>query len=297
MNKNSFNFRRFWQLLCQHFVDNRRTIGYVWGGTLLACVTVILFTMLFGSVSPWMEKIPYKVDKNVLLASEGKSYAGWIVTAVMYIFVSYVFINMSKRSDEIRYLMLPATNAEKWLSRVVYVLVVGAVVLMMYNLSIPICAGIGRLLHIEILIALPQLFDYSTNPEFLEIPPTLQWIFWWTSLASMVFLLSAFLLGGTVFRQVPWLSTTAIVFSTFLAVTFPLAVGFGKYVTESRPDLSDLIKKQSENNDFSWIYNKLEIYLPYVNVGLFVLGIVFLWLSYRLFCRRQLAHKKIKFIR
>lgn len=113
MNKNRFNFRRFWQLLCQHFAANMKSNLLILGGTLLACVVVILIKTLSGTVSPWMERIPMKIDPTVFLVSDAMIYASNISGIVTLVFVSYVFINIGKRSGEIHYLTLPATNGEK----------------------------------------------------------------------------------------------------------------------------------------------------------------------------------------
>ena len=299
MNKNRFNFRCFWQLLSWHFTDNRRTVTYVVSGTLLLCVVVILFKVLFGTVSPWMEKVPFEVDKTVLLASEGASYSGYIVAIAMYVFVSYVFVNMSKRSSEIGYLMLPATNVEKWLSRVVYVLVVAAMIQVAGWLAIQICAGIGRIFHVHILIVLPELFDYYTfhDPTLSGITPALLQIFFWMNHAVLIFLLSAYLLGGTIFRRVPWLSTTIIIFGTYLIVVLSAAFCFGYYAFEINHELGPSLKDQFDKNGLPWLFDKMAVYLSYVSIALSIFAVVFVWLSYRLFCRRQLVHKKIKFIR
>lgn len=297
MNKNSFNFRRFWQLLGWHFTDNRRTVAYVVSGTLLACVAVILFKVLFGSVSPYMERTPFKVDKTMLLASEAESYSSYIVAIAMYVFISYVFVNMSKRSSEIGYLMLPATNVEKWLSRVVYVLAVAAMVQMAGWLAIQICAIIGQLFDVEALSILAKMNDFYNDINDANMSPFVQTKFSLLSYMLNAFLLSAYLFGGTIFRRVPWLSTTIIVFGTYFVVAMSAIFCFGYYAFEINRELGPSLKDQYDKNGPPWLFDKLAVYMPYVSIALFIFAVVFLWLSYRLFCRRQIACKKIKFIR
>lgn len=297
MYKNRFNFRRFWQLLGWHFTDNRRTVAYVVSGTLLACVAVILFKVLFGSVSPYMERTPFKVDKTMLLASEAESYSSYIVAIAMYVFISYVFVNMSKRSSEIGYLMLPATNVEKWLSRVVYVLAVAAMVQVTGWLAIKICAIIGQLFDVEALSILAKMNDFYNDINDANMSPFVQTNFLWLRYALNAFLLSAYLLGGTIFRRVPWLSTTIIVFGTYFVVAMSAIFCFGYYAFEINRELGPSLKDQFDKNGLPWLFDKLAVYLSYVSIALSIFAVVFVWLSYRLFCRRQIACKKIKLIR
>ncbi|MBR1469354.1 MAG: hypothetical protein IJ605_04505 [Prevotella sp.] len=292
MNKNSFNIRRFWQLLCQHFTDNAKTVGYVVGGTLLACIVVILFNALFGSVPAYAKKFPFEASTDILLGTEAVKYASWVIFIVKHVFVSYVFVNISLRSNEIRYLTLPATNGEKWLSRVVYVLVVAVMIQLAYYVSVMICAGIGQLFHVEALTALTQLEDFYKNSNEAAMTMSQQGVFSVFSYVATAFLLAAYLLGGTIHRNVPWLSTTIVLFGTFLATIFAIGPAFVKYVNEHHPEF---VKLMSER-DLSWFYSKLELYLPYVSAGFFVLTVAMIWLSYRVFCRRQLVRQKMKLI-
>lgn len=294
MKTNKFSFGRFWTLLCQHFSANMKSNLLILGGTLLACVVVILIKTLSGTVSPWMERIPMKIDPTVFLVSDAMIYASNISGIVTLVFVSYVFINIGKRSGEIHYLTLPATNGEKWLSRVVYVIVVASLIQLMYYLSILICAGIGCLFDVEGLRRVGVLLFDPTYGGFYNYMQRA--VYRWTSYANPVFSLSVFLLGGTVFRNVPWLKTALILFGGMLAVTIPLTIEIGRYVA-SHPDFSERIKTQAENGNPFFILEWIGPYMPYVLAAMAVLSIVFVWLSYRLFCRRQLVHKKIKFIR
>ena len=294
MKTNKFSFGRFWTLLCQHFSDNMKSNLLILGGTLLVCVAVILIKTLSGTVSPWMERIPMKIDPTVFLVSDAMIYASNISGIVTLVFVSYVFINIGKRSGEIHYLTLPATNGEKWLSRVVYVIVVASLIQLMYYLSILICAGIGCLFDVEGLRRVGVLLFDPTYGGFYNF--TQRAVYRWTSYANPVFQLSVFLLGGTVFRNVPWLKTALILFGGMLAVTIPLTIEIGRYVTR-HPHFSERIKTQAENGNPFFILEWIGPYMPYVLAAMAVLSIVFVWLSYRLFCRRQLVHKKIKFIR
>ncbi|MBR6445301.1 MAG: hypothetical protein IKS94_02550 [Prevotella sp.] len=301
MNKNSFNFRRFWQLLCQHFKESKKTNLLILSLVFFGTVVVLLFSTLWVSApkNHWAEVLP--VAPESIIALSALSNAAWIAVVVSFAFVCSVFANMSNRSGEIRYLTLPATNAEKWLSRVVYAVVVGVfLVLVCQNLAILFCTGIGWIFDVESLkVLMGMAYDSSIYQEAFKdtLPAALFSEAVSANVVTKFFGVAFMLFGGIAFRRTPWLYTALVLFGC--SVLIIVAVTFGFAWLFNMKEIAQSIEASANPN--MRVSQLIEDFIvPTMQIWKFVapvLGIVFLWLSYRLFCRRQLAHKKIKFIR
>lgn len=304
MNKNSFNFRRFWQLLCLHFEESKKTNLLILSLVFFGTVVVLLFSTLWVSApkNHWAEVLP--VAPESIIALSALSNAAWIAVVVSFAFVCSVFANMSNRSGEIRYLTLPATNAEKWLSRVVYAVVVGVfLVLVCQNLAILFCTGIGWIFDVESLkVLMGMAYDSSIYQEAFKdtLPAALFSEAVSANVVTKFFGVAFMLFGGIAFRRTPWLYTALVLFGSLVVFIIIFNLGWVIFYKTHIEDFEGFVQSfQSLEGGFAY-YIMENVVIPTMRIWKFVapvLGIVFLWLSYRLFCRRQLAHKKIKFIR
>lgn len=304
MNKNHFNFRRFWQLLNQHFEKSRKTNLLILSLVFFGTVVVLLFsTLLVSAPKEHLAEI-LPIAPEGLIALSALSNASWIVIVVSFVFVCNVFANMSKRSEEMRYLTLPATNAEKWLSRVAYAVVVGVfLVFVCQDLAIWLCAAIGWIFDVESLKLLKKMaFDSSLYQEaikdmlpaafFSEVPST--------NVVTKFFIIAFMLFGGTAFRRTPWLYTALILFGSFIVFFSVMTIGGGLYYRAHEEAFEGLTRSFGALKGGFAYYIMENVAAPTMRIWKMVapvLSIVFLWLSYRLFCRRQIACKKIKLIR
>ena len=304
MNKNSFNFRRFWQLLFQHFEESKKTNLLILSLVFFGTVVVLLFSTLLVSVPKgnWVKIFP--VEPERLIALSALSNSTWIAIVVSFVFVCNVFANMSKRSEEMRFLTLPATNAEKWLSRVAYAVVVGVfLVFVCQNLAIWFCTAIGWIFDVESLKLLKGMaYDSSFYQEtFKEVlPAALFSEATSTNIATKFFVVAFLLFGGIAFRRTPWLYTALVLFGSLVIFIIVFNLGwFISFKTDVEAFEGLVRSLESHNGGFAYYFME-NVVVPTMRIWKLVapvLGIVFLWLSYRLFCRRQLAHKKIKLIR
>lgn len=304
MNQNSFNFRRFWQLLCLHFEESKKTNFLILSLIFLGVVAWLLF---YTSVIPTagdIQKTFPNITQNEAIITNALRLPSIIVGLITLIIPCYVFSNISSRSGEIRYLTLPATSAEKWLSRVVYIIVVGVVLVhVAQNLAILFSSAIGWIFDIKPLKLL-TLFNYDSKwaAELLKTgifsSLTEFYLMRWV---TILFAIAFPVFFGTIFRRTPWLYMALI----FLGIYFILIIGFAFGMIgyfKSRPEvIESLGKLQDSLGKDEFIHFATKNYIsPFVRVlgiVLSIFSIVFLWLSYRLFCRRQIACKKIKFIR
>ena len=216
-----------------------------------------------------------------------------VVGVAEVVIFSRVFANMSMRSGEISYLMLPATNSEKWLSRVAYVVLVGFVLVMaVYYLAIFCCGLLGRLFHVESLsLILKMVLDSASVTELFNFP--LPWQASLGNALSTFFIMAAFVLGGTWFRRLPWLYTALILLGTLFVLVISGGFGVGYYIsrhTEIKAVIEDLAVNRNIDGLFAYL---TPWFFIAVSAVLLVLSVVMLWLSYRLFCRRQLKAQRI----
>jgi|GEM_PF-1552398 len=304
MNKNRFNFRRFWQLLNQHFEKSRKTNFLILSLVFFGTIVVLLFsTLLVSAPKENLAKV-LSIAPEGLIALSALSNAAWIAIMVSFVFVCNVFANMSKRSEEMRFLTLPATNAEKWLSRVVYAVVVGVfLVFVCQNLAIWLCAAIGWIFDVESLKLLKGMaFDSSLYQEAFKdtLPASLFAEATSTNVVTKFFIVAFMLFGGTAFRRTPWLYTALVLFGSLVVFIIVFHLGLiGHYKTDMEAFEGLTRSFDSLNGGFAYYYME-KVVVPTMRIWKMVapvLAVVFVWLSYRLFCRRQIACKKIKFIR
>lgn len=292
MNKNRFNLRRCWSLLKDDLQRNRFYILLLAGALFLilvvvACFSVLTPNMAFGNIPE------LGLNSAQVAALSATSNIGMAVGVAEVVIFSRVFANMSMRSGEISYLMLPATNSEKWLSRVVYVALVGlALVMAVYYLAVLCCSLLGGLFHVESLsLMMKMVFDSDSVTGLFSFH--LPWQARMVNPASTFFIMAAFVLGGTWFRRLPWLYTALILLGTLFVIVITGCFGVGYYISQ-HTDLIQKVKAATESHNLDAMFSLVKPLFYYtVTAVLTVLSMVMLWLSYRLFCRRQLQSQRI----
>lgn len=292
MNKNSFNLRRCWSLLKGDLSSSSLYILLYAGAIFLILLAVVFFSVLTPSLA-YADNPLISITGAQLAALSAMGTIGQVVLVAQIVIFSRVFANMSTRSGEISYLMLPATNSEKWISRVVYVVLVGAVLtLAVYYLAVLFCGVLGWMFDLESLSLLPKMvFDSSYVASLFHFH--LPWQASLVNLSSSFFVVAAFVLGGTWFRRLPWLYTALILLGTLFVIVITGCFGVGYYISQ-HSDLIQKVKAAAETHNLDAMFSFIKPLFYYtVTAVLTVLSIVMLWLSYRLFCRRQLQSQRI----
>ena len=291
MNKNRFNLHRCWSLLIGDLRNNYKDILLLTGVAFFVFITITLFTVFSPAVAvTHMPGLTISAAEVAAIGALGN--IGYLIAIAQAVEFSRVFANMSSRSGEISYLMLPATNGEKWLSRVVYVVFVGLVLIpAVYYLAMLCCGLFGRLFNVEALILLPKMvFDNSYFANLFHI--TMSYHFSLFHYAGVFFFTAAFVLGGTWFRRLPWLYTALILLAALLVFIFIAGFGMVHYL-ENNTELANAAKA----GDIHVVNVFFDAMMPWFYISSIVfgfLGIVMLWLSYILFCRRQLESRKVQ---
>lgn len=292
MNKNSFNLRRCWSLLKGDMSSSSLYILLYAVALFLIVLAVVFFSVLTPSLA-YANNPLLSITSAQLAALSATSNMGLVALVAQIVIYSRVFANMSTRSGEIGFLMLPATNSEKWLSRVVYVVLVGAVLTQaVYYLAVLFCGVLGWMFNLESLSLLPKMvFDSSYIASLFQFH--IPWQANLVNLSSSFFFVAAFVLGGTWFRRLPWLYTALILLGTLFVIVITGGFGIGYYISQ-HTDLIQKIKAAAESHNIDEMFSFIKPWFFYVTSAvLTVLSIVMLWLSYRLFCRRQLQSQRI----
>lgn len=276
---NTFDFNRFkmvirWDILSNWKTYFRTMIGLAFGITLLALICLCTFrsrslssidaeNLFFGTYSD-------VVSTNILI----------VFTISFYIFVGNCFRNMKTKIKRENFLMLPASNLEKYLSRLLNITVGG----LLLTLGATIIADFIQFLFSFILT--PGLHTSITwnfltfiGNGFVEVNKSaLDFEGMLFMLINAIFVHSFFTLGATFFRKHPILSTT------FTGLLLMLIIGYA-------------INGLGEVGVFNFLD---PVFVnAYSHAFIFAYIIIFLvisafnyWASYKLFTRMQVICNK-----
>lgn len=290
-----FSFNRFWQLLLSYMADNSKRLLILCGG--LYAATLVMFTigMLAGATVPTEQSPDLELNMNVLRLLMAIGYANNVSGLAMMVILTRVFANIESRTGEIQFLMLPATTLEKWLSRVVYVILVGCVLTtaVSYAAMLTWC-GVASLLGFEDAGLLMTIMFHpfqAVEMTGLPLPSSLFFLNSATTILEVAF----FIYGGTVFRHYAWLKSIAI----FFAVVMVIGIGFG--IVMSYNIISDLANSGAATTSEEAVkeavsmtrYSGLFLWTGIVTC---VLSPVFIVLSYRRFGKRELESRKYNIV-
>ncbi len=257
LNKNRFRDLSVWML-----VSMKREMTTIF-------VALIAVFMLFHGVAiyrSWGRDA--EAFYNNIHASTGSSM--FLIACMQVIFIIIIFNIMKTKEQRLRYLMLPASNLEKFLVRWLYVFVV-----------LPVVGTLAFITADALLsvITLPFPVPYcmsgctqmwenlTTNHFILQVPDRILIVYMFLSFGAMID--GYVLLCSTLFRR-PLIMT---IICTIILVTIIVTIG------EKIPDyvLSAAEKK--------WI-------VTIISTVFLAFSMLFTWLSYKIFCRMQVIHHK-----
>ena len=251
----NFNSNRFLQTLKWNIVTEKKTL---FTHTLAFVAAFLLIQLSYiGVVNMFQEPDP----KSVTIAMTTSISIIFLLTAY---YASGILGNARTKEQRTTMLLLPATNAEKYWARMVYVLVIIPLLIVAALVAATLLRmGIQLLLgHEYIVFGLNMMAD-GDGPDFLS------------TLLGLLFMNSLFVLGGVLFNKHPFIWTWVCVMGFILALS--LVGGL----------ILKLLLPAGQH-----IY--LMINIPHfigdlVSIALTVFNV---WLSYRLFCRRQIVQHK-----
>ena len=260
----NFNMTRFSRVLKLDFFEGRKAM--MWGALCMLLLYLFFFWFAYNigyhssNVTDWDLHIR-RICESVGVFSMIAMYIYFLITA------STLYRGEQKKQQRIAWLMLPATNLEKFLARWIYMLVfmlVGGVLTIVLADCIhiiwlqiadhPVHSMTKTLVH-----NLPHTSQYNTLIEIVNI------------YLSFVVIHSLFLLGGVFFKKFHFIATSAILAIVFSVIVWTInSLGYRDTPTQSDPTMSDIV----------WMC---------INTGIIT---VFTWLAYWLFCRWQVVTHK-----
>lgn len=154
-----------------------------------------------------------------------QGFSGFCILVSPTVGASLFAAALKERGDRISHIMLPATNAEKFLARFV-VVVVGAV-----------AAAVAIYVAVYVLVAIPalasgkaalsdiSLFGFGNTVTVNGVDASYYKYYVWPWMCAMgVYVVSAYLLGGMLWKGRSWLLTTVAL--VFLSVLAGVAIGW-----------------------------------------------------------------------
>ena len=265
----NFDSKRFGQVLKLDFAEGRKAI--LWGALamLLLYLFFFWFTHNIASHDEYYDvDEPYVSELRVSYVCECVGAFGavamlfyWLISA------SILYRSEQKKQQRIAWLMLPATNLEKFLSRWLYMVA--------FSLTGGILAFfVADILHIAYLWMSGNPVDTAAPSFFQRLPHTNEYnpLLHIIKVYGMMITIHAFfLMGSVLFRKYHFIVCAAL-FALFFTTMASLYNASGLYQYNEETALT--------------IWNIVLIVFEAVAISLFT------WLAYRLFCRWQVVTHK-----
>jgi len=263
---------RFGRVLKLDFVEGYKSM--LWG---VLCMTLLyLFFFWFAHNISFHDQMYYMIQDTearmmVYISSLCEAVGAFGIMAMLIFFLiaaSTLFRSEQKKQKRIAWLMLPASNLEKFLSRWVFLLVFSVV-----GGILPFF--IADLIHMTYLSTTDYPVMFATDDFFSFMPyikyPSQTWLSVTMQYMFIIAMHAFYLLGGVFFKKFHFIAVSAVmVFVLAAVISTANVIGLGSTIYAAGYDT----------------------YCTFMIVILTCLAVLFTWLSYWLFCRWQvITHK------
>jgi len=265
----NFNTTRFGHVLKLDFVEGLKPI--LWG--MLCMLLLYLFFFWFAhNVGMKESRFQYMSEsvvniqeyrvKSICEAVGASSMVGSLIFCLVA--ASTLYRDEQKKQKRISRLMLPASNLEKFTSRLVYL-----VVFCVTGGLLPFL--VADLMHMGYLWIADMPVMNATSYFFYYFPHENTWLSNIDVALLLITFLTFFILGGVFFKRYHFIATGAVV-----AIILSICAASLNYI--GYRETPDSLANTSE---------------PYLSIAFSVCLIIpFVWLAYRLFCRWQVVTHK-----
>jgi len=260
----NFNMTRFGRVLKLDFSEGLKPM--MWG---TLCMLLLYLFFFWFAHNIGFHSYACKDEIFVRNVCESVGIFGMIAMYIFFlIMASSIYRSEQKKQQRIAWLMLPASNAEKFLSRWIYMLVfslLGGIIAFL----------VADCVHMTYLWMAGQPVMDSTSYFFKMWPHTDEWKSWRNILVLYCMLVSIhafFLLGGVFFKKFHFIATSAT-FTMVSAIWGTIANSLTRHQVSTGMTIPTR---------------------EYLLAGFFIcLIVLFTWLAYRLFCRWQVVTHKL----
>ena len=265
INMKNFDINRFGKVMSRLILVRRRSIIKLFAGFLIGFFVIAIMFFPFFHRSAMS-------DADIRIRLWGISpFISAVLAMSLFIIATFIISDLGKRQQRINEMMLPATNLEKFLARVILVSVV-------YPLLIAIAFiaadGLQQLTTMLIFYG-GRASLVATWYEYCQSSSTGSPL--WVN-AEIVLLTNSFtLLGGMFFRKVAWLKTLISLFVIIIGIAMSLTTF--AYLLYEYTDYELVLT----NNALTTVISNL------ICIGLTVL---MYWSSYKLYTRLQVINNR-----
>ncbi len=262
--KQTFDTNRFWQTLKWTILTEKKSIFTAFIAFLVGFLAIQLFSCFT------IFDLTHGLGRDATLA--GMLFSVVVFGFMQSYYASGVLGNARSSRQRATTLMLPASNLEKFTTRMIY-----CVIFMPLLLLLAFVGATALRMLLELLAGHDTIYwgfdllDYHLGPHY-DL---------WLSYFGTVWTLSLFVLGGVFFRTRPFVWTNVVLFAGSLLLT-TLMFYIGTMIGE------DNIKSFLMN--FSGM--TIETFDFIACLFFSALIVLNVWLSYRLFCRLQIVQHK-----
>lgn len=282
----NFDHNRFALLLKHDVIQHSRTyLRFALGSFVAFFIINFLLTYNSALLQP---KADIAAAANWDL-NNVSDFSTFIMVLLIIVSVSSIFGNMNTKQERIRFLMLPATNLEKYLCRWLQFSFLSVILIVAtYCLADVACWLLRTMMGQGLGLSMPRFFSGTTrallfHADWTEAAGT-TYEFNPVGLITLIAFLSTYHLGGAFFRRVPFIFTTLAIIASGIALTIVMTT------------LATIVFDATNINAFFDMLDRSSAVLAFVIF--YVLPIAWAalchWSAYRMFCRANvITHKTI----
>lgn len=268
---------RFGRVLKLDFAEGRKSM--IWGALCMLLLYLFFFWFAhnigFHNMTDKDSNDPIAVQMYIHVICEAVgAFSAMALFIFLLIAASTLYRNEQKKQRRIAWLMLPASNLEKFLSRWVYLIAFSLVSgLLPFFVADGIHAIYLSMTGYPVMTAIDDFFHVMPHvPE--NVPEGDITVFWLSTIMMYSFFIGIhafYLLGGVFFKKFHFIAVSALVVLAFAG----FASLFNMLVTP----------RQSMSISITAYYISVTVFWTLVIT-------LFTWLAYRLFCRWQVVTHK-----
>jgi hypothetical protein len=268
----TFDFNRFVKLLKWTFYYNLPFL------TKIASFFFVIFLVDF-----FLEVIPFLPFQSDSLQNELSNKADFVIGCFftfMIFMQSSILNNVRNKQQTIDFLTLPASNFEKFISRIMFVTLYYTGAFVVGLIAADVLQWLFSLLFFPFdqtgfVITHIQFFSNTTiGNSFIESTDLLSWLLGFMLFLGVIYIHSVYILGGTFFRKQAWVLTSITMF--FLTIF-----------------IASVLDKSDFNINLADMSSSgLEIIVSIFDVIIVGLIAFNYWLAYRIFTHIQVINNK-----
>lgn len=286
----NFNITRFGQALKCHFLVSRKAWIRIFGiYTLVLFFANLFFTrvasMRYSAMVEFYQGEELIFQYSTVVKNTTPFFMIFFYIAMLF-GASYLFSQMKDTRKRSAYLLWPVSNCEKYIISLLHSVVLMAVITIVSIIAADALRILTDAITGRVIVwGVPLYVDFlSDDLEWQKLLLIATWMFYYHSL---------YIVGGTLFRRLQFLPTSAIIIiATILLAIIIKQTGLDKidyHFLEYQQDKMYQLSNGETFYTYRTIYN-LRFYFALLG-GWFVIAAHY-WASFKLFCRIQVINNK-----